>query len=68
MSIHPNSAVTFPEPPESVNPDTTVPKPPRQRLGDLLAEAFDRFPVTPEDGDFERPPQGDHQESPSFDE
>lgn len=38
-----------------------------QRLGDLLAEAFDRLPSPPENGDFERPPQGAHEESPSFD-
>jgi hypothetical protein len=68
MSSEPNSASTFPERPQSVNPDTTAHQPPRQRLGDLLAEVFDRLPLTPEDGDFERPPQGDHQESPSFDE
>ena len=72
MCIQPNpdpgSAATFPEPPQSVNPDTATSVRPSQRLGDLLAEAFDRLPITPEDGDFERPPQGDHQESPSFDE
>lgn len=51
----PGSAATFPEPPQSVN------------LGNLLAEAFDRFPVTQENGDFERPPQGDHPEPVSFD-
>jgi hypothetical protein len=31
-----------------------------------LIEAFDRFPVS-QDDDFERPPQGDHQDSVSFD-
>jgi hypothetical protein len=37
-------------------------------LGDLLADAFDRFPMRPDDGDFERPPQGDHPAPLSFDE
>jgi antitoxin VapB len=31
------------------------------RLGDALAEAFDRLPVDGSDGDFERPDQGEHE-------
>ena len=30
-----------------------------QRLGDLLAEAFDRLPVDPDDSNFARPNQGE---------
>lgn len=59
MSIHPNRAVTFPERSESVNPDRTADQSPSQRLGDLLAEAFDRLPVDPDDSNFARPNQGE---------